>query len=103
MQLRIRYDRGAGPVEVVALPWHVMLLERRYKTKASQFATAGLGLDEIAYLAYEATKTSGDPVPARFDDWAQELRTLDVIGDEADPTNPVPSDDSSQSSPSKPD
>ena len=102
MQLRIRYDLGAGPVDVTALPWHVMLLERRYKVKASQFATAGLGLDEIAYLAYEATKTTGGGVPAKFDEWAQHLRSIDVIGDEADPTRPVPSDDSSPSSPSKP-
>jgi hypothetical protein len=33
-----------------------MLWERKYKTKASKIQTDGLGLEDLAYIAYEAGK-----------------------------------------------
>ena len=94
MQLRISVDTGDGPTEVTALPWHIMLWERRAKTKVSRIAADGLGMDDIAYLAYEATRSSGSSVPAKFDDWARTVVALEVIGDDAAPFPPAPSDGS---------
>jgi hypothetical protein len=71
-----------------------MLWERKYKTKASKIPTDGLGLEDLAFLAYQATGMSGRTIPANFDNWCQTVRAIEVVGgDDSDPTLAAPSVD----------
>lgn len=93
MELRLRVETTAGHAsEVVAGPWILMLWERKYKTKVSRVPTEGLGLEDMAYMAYEALKVQkADGLPATFDLFAQSISSLEMIGDEATPTPAAPS------------
>ena len=64
----------------------VVAWERRFKTKASALATA-LGLEDLAFLAYEAAKQSGVTVPAVFDDFLKRVESITVV--EEHDTNPT--------------
>ena len=62
--------------------------ERKYKRRAGDLAS-GIGAEDLAFLAYEASKTSGIAVPPVFDDFARKITTLDVIvQEEANPFQP---------------
>jgi hypothetical protein len=102
MELRLRIDLGETTHEVVALPWHMMLWERRYKTKISRLQTEGLGLEDMAYMAFEVLKQRGEELPATFEQFAQQIRQVEYVGDTADPTPAAVSEDSSPRSPQKP-
>jgi|688.fasta_scaffold13104_7 hypothetical protein len=94
MELRLRVETLSDSYEVTTTPWVIMLWERKYKTKASKIQTDGLGLEDLAYIAYEAGKMSGNVSGKTFDQFAQEIKNLDVLeGDTADPIQAVASDD----------
>jgi hypothetical protein len=94
MELSFRVETLNGSYEVKTIPWVIMLWERKYKTKASKIGTDGLGLEDLAYLAYEASKISGHITGKTFDQWAPEVLNLEILeGDTADPTRAVASDD----------
>lgn len=94
MQLHLTYSlTDAAPVSVTTTPWCIMLWERRYKTKASKISDDGLGLEDLTYLAWEASKMAGITVPISFDGFAQQLATIEVVdGDAARPTSAAVSD-----------
>lgn len=88
MQFTIRFQTDGDPVDVITTPWVVMLWERRYKTKATRIGTEGLGIEDLAYMAWEAAKCAGVVVPINFDGFAQNVRSIEVMtDDEARPTN----------------
>jgi hypothetical protein len=86
MQIRIRVDIGDGPKEVATNLFNVISWERKYKRRAGDLAQ-GIGAEDLAYLAFEASKTAGIVVPAVFDDYAKRIITLDVVSE--DDTNPT--------------
>lgn len=59
--------------------------ERRFKVKAS---SATLGMEDLAYLAFSASKEQGIVVPITFDDFIAGIVDVDVVEDE--PANPSP-------------
>jgi hypothetical protein len=70
--------------------WAVVQWERKYKTKISQ-AAESMGLEDLAYLAYESLKTSGHTVPALFDDFIRKVDDIDVVDSETErPTQGAP-------------
>lgn len=90
MQIHIRVNTGEGPQTVVTNLFNVIAWERKYKRRAGDLAQ-GIGAEDLAYLAYEASKTAGITVPAVFDDYAKRIVTLDVLSqDDANPTQPEP-------------
>ncbi len=91
MQLTLRVDTGDGPQEVSTNLWAIVAWERKYKTKASKMAE-GLGMEDLAYLAYEASKAQKITVPAVFDDYLRRIVTLDVVGSDDRPTPEAPDD-----------
>jgi hypothetical protein len=94
MELRLRVETVSDAYELKTIPWVIMLWERKYKTKASKIQTDGLGLEDLAYLAYEAGKIAGHITGKTFDQWAPDIVNLEVLeGDSADPTRAVASDD----------
>ena len=59
----------------------VVAWERKFRTKASQMAN-GMGIEDMAYLAYEGSKEAGIVVPIAFDDFINDLIEVDVVEDE---------------------
>ncbi len=91
MQIHIRVDTGEGPQVVTTTLWTIMQWERRNKGQKASNLAQGIGAEDLAYLAYEASKAAGITVPAVFDDYAKRIVTLDVVGqDDTNPTPPEP-------------
>jgi hypothetical protein len=89
MHVRIQYKKTGddAPVEVVTTLANIVAWERRFKRKASEMAQAA-GVEDLAYLAWEASKTAKVVVPAVFDDFLNRLESLEIV--EEVPTNPSP-------------
>ena len=86
MQLTIRVDTGEGPQEVTTNLWVLVAWERKYKAKASQMAQA-LGMEDLAFMAYEASRQAKMTVPAVFDDYLKKIVSLEVVSNTARPTD----------------
>jgi len=89
MHVRIQYKKTGddAPVEVVTSLANIVAWERRFKRKASEMAQAA-GVEDLAYLAWEASKTAKVVVPAVFDDFLNRLESLEIV--EEVPANPSP-------------
>jgi hypothetical protein len=65
----------------------IVALERKFKIKASDLAQ-GVGLEHLAFLAYEACKLSNIAIPPMFDEYIKRLESVEVVDNEpANPTN----------------
>ena len=93
MNLTLRYDIGENPVEVSTNLYTLVSWERRYKRKASDLAQ-GIGIEDLAYLAWEASKQNGVVVPAEFDTFIKKLKgSIEIVSNEVDtPFDPAPTD-----------
>ena len=63
----------------------IVAWERKYKRKASELTT-GIGVEDLAFMAFESCKQAGITVPAVFDDYVKKLAAIEVVGEE--PENP---------------
>ena len=87
MQLTLKLDIGDGPYEVTTNLWCAVQWERKYKRKMSDLAQ-GIGAEDLAYLAFEASKLHGVTVPVVFDDFIKKLAAMpEVVGQ--DDANPI--------------
>ena len=82
MKLTLRVDQGDGPMEVTTNLFTIVAWERRFKTKASNIAN-GIGMEDLAFMAYEASKLNKIVVPSEFDTFIKNLITIDVLNTEA--------------------
>jgi hypothetical protein len=82
MKLTLRVDLGEGPYQVTTCLYDIVGWERKYKRKASQLSD-GIGAEDLAYLAWLASKTAGMTMPLAFDDYLKKIVDLDVL-DNAD-------------------
>ena len=93
MQLTIEVTTEDDQYQVSTNLFTMVSWERKFKSKASNLAQ-GIGMEDLAYLAYEASKQSGHIVPAVFDDFIKKVTNLEVIGDDVErPTNEAPTDE----------
>ena len=90
MQLTIQVTTDDDQYKVETNLFTIVAWERKFKTKASNLAQ-GIGMEDLAYLAYEASKQTGHVVPAVFDDFVRRVTSLEIVseGDER-PTNEAP-------------
>ena len=66
----------------------VVAWERKFKRAASDMGKA-MAMEWLAFLAYEASKQSGVPVPMVFDDFLKKLEAVEVVDEETEnPTEP---------------
>lgn len=87
MKLTLRYDMGEGAVEVRTSLLDIVAWERKYKRKVSTIESQGIGAEDLAFLAWTASKTAGMTMPAVFDDFLKRIVDLEVVEDEpAGPT-----------------
>lgn len=93
MKLTLKYDIGEGPVEISTNLFVIVQWERRFKRKASEMAE-NIGMEDLAFMAWEASKLHSVVVPAEFDTFIKKLvGTIDVVGEEpSNPTQAEPTD-----------
>ena len=86
MQLHLHVTTTDGQDYTVTTNLFVVVAwERKYKRKASDLAS-GIGVEDLAFMAFESCKQSGITVPAVFDDYVKKLAAIEVVGEE--PENP---------------
>jgi hypothetical protein len=86
MQLTLKVTTDETTYEVKTNLYVIIAWERKFKQKASNLAS-GVGMEDLAFMAFESCKVSSIPVPAIFDDYVKKLVAIEVITDE--PTNPI--------------
>ena len=86
MQLTLKVTTDQTTYEVKTNLYVIIAWERKFKQKASNLAT-GVGLEDLAFMAFESCKIHGITVPAIFDDYVRRLVNIEVVTDE--PTNPT--------------
>lgn len=64
----------------------IVAWERKFKRKASQLGD-GIGVEDLAFMAYECCKQNGITVPVVFDDYVKRLENIEVMDN--DPVNPT--------------
>ena len=87
MKLTLKVDSGEGPYEVTTSLYVIVQWERKYKRKMSDLAQ-GIGAEDLAYLAFEASKLHGVTVPVVFDDFIKKLAAMPEVVEQEDP-NPT--------------
>jgi len=92
MKVKLSVDTGDGPYEVTTNLWVITLWERKFKRRASEMSE-GIGIEDMAFWAYESSRMAGHVVPAVFDDFIKKLESVDVISEEPEnPTEAAPTD-----------
>jgi len=79
-------ETGKDPYQVTTTLAVMVAWERKFKRKASELATGNVGLEDLAFMAYEAAKTSGIAVPPAFDGYLNRLEDIDVVSEDTNPT-----------------
>ena len=93
MKITIRYTRKGEVQEVTTTLGTIVAWERKFKRKASDMGN-GMGIEDIAYLAFEASKTHKLTVPAAFDEFLNQLDNIEVVTEEQEnPTPAAPTDE----------
>lgn len=81
MQIKLNIKTTNGEeMDVTAIVPDFVAWERYSKRKTSDLAT-GVGIEDMAYLAYAAIKRSGENVKP-FDGWVQNIATIEMQDDE---------------------
>ena len=87
MQLTLKVERAnEAAYEVKTNLQVVVAWERRFKSKASALAN-GVGMEDLAFMAYEASRLANVVVPATLDAFIASIVNLEIVdGEPAVPT-----------------
>ena len=86
MKLDLKVTTNDGAYTVSTNLFVIVAWERKYKRKASDLAS-GIGVEDLAFMAYESCKQQNIPVPLLFDDYVKQLQAIEVV--EQDAENPT--------------
>jgi hypothetical protein len=64
----------------------IVAWERKFKRKASQLGE-GIGVEDLAFMAWECCKQNSISVPIVFDEYVKRLENIEVVDNE--PVNPT--------------
>jgi hypothetical protein len=79
MKLTLRVKLYEGETyEVVTNLFVIISWERKFKRRASDLGS-GIGMEDLAFMAYEASKQQGHPVAISFDEFVKKLEDLEVV------------------------
>ena len=94
MQLRLKVQRqNEDAYEVTTSLGVIVAWERRFKRRASDLGS-GVGMEDLAFMAYEASQRAGVIVPASLDAFINTIENLEVMDDVPETfTEPAPSGD----------
>jgi hypothetical protein len=82
MKLTLKVETTDTAYEVVTNLFVIVMWERKYKRKASDMA-AGIGVEDLAFMAYEASKINKIVVPSEFETFIKNLVNIEVLDTEA--------------------
>jgi hypothetical protein len=80
IQLRITPNEGE-PYELETNLFVIVAWERKFKQKASTLAN-GIGIEDLAFMAYECCKQQNIAVPITFDSFINQISAVEVVGQE---------------------
>ncbi len=94
MQLRLKVQRqNENAYEVTTSLAVIVAWERRFKRRASDLGS-GVGMEDLAFMAYEASQRANIMVPASLDAFINSIELLEVVDGEPQTfTEPAPSGD----------
>jgi hypothetical protein len=81
MQLTLKVELPDNTYTVTTNLYVVVAWERKFNRKASDMAN-GIGIEDLAYLAFEASKLNKIVVPAEFDNFIKQLVNIEVVEQE---------------------
>lgn len=89
----IRADDGTGPLEVETSPWTIRQWELHMKTRLSQLASRGFGMDDYIFLAWKELTDRGD-LNVPLEKWGKSLKVCEIVSreEEQDPNSLTPSE-----------
>lgn len=70
--------KDGHPYRITTNLFSIIALERRFNIKASDLAN-GIGMEHLAFLAYEGSKQNDVVVSPVFDDFVKSLEKLEVV------------------------
>jgi len=92
MKLTLKVETAESAYTVTTSLFNVIEWERRTKRKASDLA-AGVGYEDLAFLAYAASKSNNITVNVVFDEFIKSLVNLEVVESESETfTEAAPTD-----------
>ena len=84
MQLTLKaVFKDGNSYEVQTNLMTIVLWERKYRRKASDIAN-GIGVEDLAYMCYEASRLNGIVVPATLDAFITSLTNIEVVDQATD-------------------
>ena len=81
LTLRVKLTDGET-YEVQTNLFVIIAWERKMKRRASDLSN-GIGMEDLAFMAYEASRTQGHAVPISFDEFIKKLEDLEVVETES--------------------
>ena len=81
LTLSVRLTNGET-YRVITNLFVIISWERKFKRRASDLSN-GIGMEDLAFMAYEASKQQGHPVPVSFDEFVKKLEDLEVVETES--------------------
>ena len=82
MELTLAVQTTDGDYTVSTNLGVIIAWERKFKRKVSQLGD-GIGIEDLAFMAFECAKQNGIVVPIVFDDYIKTLKNIDVLDDES--------------------
>lgn len=86
MRLKLEVTEAEGSYTVETNLFVIIAWERKFKRKISELSS-GIGMEDLAFMAFECCKQMNHPVPLSFDDYIRRLVNIEVLDDE--PVNPT--------------
>ena len=84
MQLTLKpVFKDGNTYEVQTNLMTIVLWERKYKRKASDMAS-GIGVEDLAFMCYEASRLNGITVPSTLDTFINSLTNIEVVDQASD-------------------
>ena len=81
MKLKLKVSTAEGDYTVDTNLFVIVAWERKFKRKASDMAN-GVGVEDLAFMAYEACKQVNIPVSPSFDEYIKKLTNIEVLEEE---------------------
>lgn len=81
MKLKLQVTEQDGVYTVETNLFVIVAWERKFKRKVSDLSN-GIGMEDLAFMAYECCKQQSIPVPMVFDEYIKKLVNIDVLEDE---------------------
>ena len=92
MKLKLQIEEKDATYTVETNLFVIIAWERKFKRKISELSS-GIGMEDLAFMAWECCKRDKVVVPVEFDSFISRLVELEVVSEEAvGPFSPAPTD-----------